>query len=218
MALIALFAIPLGLITSVVRARPYDWVLPILATTWLLPSTATLILFVEKREPGGDRPRKSLVSAPALLAALLLNLYLTIVLLQVLRGAEVAGKADFPTSVLFADAATTAMCWCGFGLALHVVNRGLRASKDPSGDGRHPLDDDVAPFLSPEARAEAFAAMERDSILREVEGLSTLAGVLRWATARTPRAEFVDVVIQDEYTHDVVIRVGAETFLVFDTT
>jgi hypothetical protein len=58
----------------------------------------------------------------------------------------------------------------------------------------------------------------RPPILEEVEPLRTLDGVLRWAFARTAPAEVVDVVAQDEFTHDVVVRAAADTFLVFDTT
>jgi hypothetical protein len=58
----------------------------------------------------------------------------------------------------------------------------------------------------------------RHPILAEVEPLQTLAGVLRWAFAQGPPAEVVDVVMQDEFTHDVVVRTAAGVFLVFDTT
>jgi hypothetical protein len=40
----------------------------------------------------------------------------------------------------------------------------------------------------------------------------------QWALARTPRAEFVNVVARDEFTHDVIVRVTARAFVVFDTT
>ena len=57
-----------------------------------------------------------------------------------------------------------------------------------------------------------------DRLARELEAMETLAGVIPWATARTPCAEFVNVVVQDEYTHDVVVRVAPDLFAVFDTT
>lgn len=56
------------------------------------------------------------------------------------------------------------------------------------------------------------------SILADAETLQSLAAVIRWALHRAPPAEFVDVVVQDEYTHDVVLRVSDDAFLVFDTT
>jgi hypothetical protein len=54
--------------------------------------------------------------------------------------------------------------------------------------------------------------------LDEVERLESLQGVLRWAFARTPPAEVVDVVAQDEFTHDVIVRVSDRAYLAFDTT
>jgi hypothetical protein len=60
--------------------------------------------------------------------------------------------------------------------------------------------------------------MERGPIASEVESLETLEQVIRWALARSPRAEFVDVVVQDEFTHDVIVRVNSSVYLVFDTT
>jgi hypothetical protein len=60
--------------------------------------------------------------------------------------------------------------------------------------------------------------MNPSSILAEVRAFESLGPVIRWALAQTPPAEFVDVVIQDEFTHDVVVRVGADLYLVFGTT
>ena len=54
-------------------------------------------------------------------------------------------------------------------------------------------------------------------ILSEVESFRTLEDVMRWAFARKPPAQLQDVVTQDEFTHDIVIRVSDEVFLVFDT-
>ena len=55
-------------------------------------------------------------------------------------------------------------------------------------------------------------------ILHETESFHTLDQVMQWAFARTPPAELLTVVTQDEFTHDVVIKVEPETYLVFDTT
>jgi hypothetical protein len=55
-------------------------------------------------------------------------------------------------------------------------------------------------------------------LLDEVSRLSSLGTVLRWAFDRRPPGEFIDSVAQDEYTHDVVVRLGPGLFLVFDTT
>jgi hypothetical protein len=43
-------------------------------------------------------------------------------------------------------------------------------------------------------------------------GLETLEDILRWG------GYVLAVVVQDEYTHDVVVRGHAPGFLVFDTT
>lgn len=52
----------------------------------------------------------------------------------------------------------------------------------------------------------------------EASGLRTLEQVFRWAMAQKPRMEPIDVVIQDEYTHDVLFGAIDGSFLVFDTT
>jgi hypothetical protein len=57
-----------------------------------------------------------------------------------------------------------------------------------------------------------------EALLREVKPFATLAQVIPWALRQVPPAEFVQVVVQDEYTHDVIIRVADDLFLVFDTT
>lgn len=55
-------------------------------------------------------------------------------------------------------------------------------------------------------------------ILSEVESLRTLEQAIDWAFSRKPSAHLLNVVTQDEFTHDVVIQVSPEVFLVFDTT
>ena len=57
----------------------------------------------------------------------------------------------------------------------------------------------------------------RRTIEREVLPLRSLEHVVRWAFSRTPPSKVADVVVQDEYTHDVVIP-WREVHLVFDTT
>jgi hypothetical protein len=54
-------------------------------------------------------------------------------------------------------------------------------------------------------------------LLSEVESFRTLEDVMRWAYGRKPPAQLHQVVTQDEFTHDIVIRVSEEVFLVFDT-
>ena len=57
------------------------------------------------------------------------------------------------------------------------------------------------------------------SMLRgQVVARATLEEVVRWALMRREPFPVVDVIVQDEYTHDVVIRVRGDVYLVFDTT
>lgn len=48
--------------------------------------------------------------------------------------------------------------------------------------------------------------------------LDTLEDVIRAGFAQRPPWELLDVIVQDEFTHDVVVRGSADAFLVFDTT
>ena len=57
----------------------------------------------------------------------------------------------------------------------------------------------------------------RSDVLNEVSSFRTLEAVLQWAFARKPQAQLLEVVTQDEFTHDVIIRVADDCFLVFDT-
>ena len=57
----------------------------------------------------------------------------------------------------------------------------------------------------------------RRTLEREVAPLRTLEQVVRWAFSRSPPSEVADVVVQDEFTHDVVIPWHG-VHLVFDTT
>jgi hypothetical protein len=61
----------------------------------------------------------------------------------------------------------------------------------------------------PHAVARAAAA---------VAGLATLADVLAWGRAQSPAVAVLEIVTQDEYTHDVVLPFGGEHFLAFDAT
>jgi hypothetical protein len=60
--------------------------------------------------------------------------------------------------------------------------------------------------------------MAESSILAEVESCASLHSVLAWARGRTPPAELVTVVTQDEFTNDVVFRVAPGLYVVFDAT
>ena len=57
--------------------------------------------------------------------------------------------------------------------------------------------------------------MTREQLLAAAQHLRTLEEATRWAFARG--LELVEIMTQDEYTHDVVFA-GAPHWLVFDTT
>ena len=59
---------------------------------------------------------------------------------------------------------------------------------------------------------------ERAALAAAVAPLETLADVVAFCAERAPRASIVDVVIQDEFTHDVVVKIGGGRSLVFDAT
>ena len=46
----------------------------------------------------------------------------------------------------------------------------------------------------------------------------TLEDVVRWGLAQSPVRLVEDVVVQDEYTHDVVIRHPSGVYLAYDST
>ena len=52
----------------------------------------------------------------------------------------------------------------------------------------------------------------------EVRWFQNLDQVIQWAFGRKPPAEVFTVVTQDEFTHDVVLKLEPGLFLVFDTT
>ena len=60
--------------------------------------------------------------------------------------------------------------------------------------------------------------MTRAETLETVRHLETIRAVLNWAGSRSPRPEVVDLVAQDEFTFDLVVRVAADFYLVFDTS
>jgi hypothetical protein len=60
--------------------------------------------------------------------------------------------------------------------------------------------------------------MRNDRLFMELHQLATLKQVLSWSLAQQPRAEFVDVVVQDEYHHDVIVRVTDRVYAVFETS
>ena len=58
----------------------------------------------------------------------------------------------------------------------------------------------------------------RRSITALLETQRTLEDVSRWGLALTPIRTIADIVVQDEYTHDVVMAHPAGVYLVYDAT
>ena len=63
-----------------------------------------------------------------------------------------------------------------------------------------------------------LAPPAREALARELAPLHLLEDVARWAFAQEPLAAIADVVIQDEYTHDVIVPWREGRWLVFGTT
>ena len=63
--------------------------------------------------------------------------------------------------------------------------------------------------LSDAERAQLTAATARHG---------TLADVIQWGVLRTPAALVTDVIVQDEFTHDVIVPLSQDRVLVYDTT
>ncbi len=57
-----------------------------------------------------------------------------------------------------------------------------------------------------------------DDLLGIASRQKTLEEVVRWSLALAPPRLIARVVIQDEYTHDVVLPYAEGVFLVYDTT
>ena len=59
---------------------------------------------------------------------------------------------------------------------------------------------------------------ELEALARELAPLTMLDQVIAWAGRQEPRASVLEVVVQDEFTHDVVIAFRRALFLAFGTT
>lgn len=68
---------------------------------------------------------------------------------------------------------------------------------------------DARSTVPPEAQSAA---------LRLAAGQKTLEDVVRWGLAQHPPRLVERVVVQDEYTHDVVLLYADGVYLVYDTT
>ena len=70
---------------------------------------------------------------------------------------------------------------------------------------RVPIIDAGGPVLPPDVS---------DALARQV----TLGDVMKWGLSLSPPRAPVEIVTQDEYTHDVVLELAANCYLVYDTT
>ena len=52
---------------------------------------------------------------------------------------------------------------------------------------------------------------------RVLGALTSLSDVVRWGLAQTPPAIVADVIVQDEFCHDVIVP-WRDRYLIFDTT
>ena len=57
-----------------------------------------------------------------------------------------------------------------------------------------------------------------DALLQQLRRHATLQDVLDWCRAQTPPRDLANVVVQDEFTHDVILELGGGLFAVHDTT
>jgi hypothetical protein len=61
--------------------------------------------------------------------------------------------------------------------------------------------------------------VNQSTLLRPLaETLRTLDQAFRWALRQEPPLRPIDVIIQDEYTHDVLFHAADSSYLVFDAT
>lgn len=76
---------------------------------------------------------------------------------------------------------------------------------------------DAREALDIEFRVE-LAEPVKDSIRAQVSRQKTLEDVVRWGLTQKPPRLIADVVIMDEFNHDVVIEFLPSIWLVYDTT
>lgn len=60
--------------------------------------------------------------------------------------------------------------------------------------------------------------MNWKTIELDLASIRSMSEALNWSRRCIPPATFVNAIAQDEFTHDVVVRLSPETFVVFDTT
>lgn len=63
-----------------------------------------------------------------------------------------------------------------------------------------------------------LGAQDRGVLEAQLAPLTSLQDVVRWAFSLRPPADVHEVVVQDEFSHDVVLRWRDGRWLAFDTT
>ncbi|NOK04614.1 MULTISPECIES: hypothetical protein [Myxococcus] len=58
----------------------------------------------------------------------------------------------------------------------------------------------------------------RSALEKKLASLTLLQDVVRWGFASSPPRDVTEVIVQDEFTHDVVMPWMEGSYLVFDTT
>ncbi|WP_141619699.1 hypothetical protein [Myxococcus sp. AB036A] len=58
----------------------------------------------------------------------------------------------------------------------------------------------------------------RSALEKELASLTLLQDVVLWGFASSPPRDVTEVIVQDEFTHDVVMPWMEGSYLVFDTT
>ncbi|MEZ4382276.1 MAG: hypothetical protein R3A79_13070 [Nannocystaceae bacterium] len=72
--------------------------------------------------------------------------------------------------------------------------------------------------MEPPVDRAGLPPAQRQAIAAAIAGQRILADVVRWGARCEPARLVVDVIVQDEYTHDVVLDYGGGVHLVYDTT
>lgn len=75
----------------------------------------------------------------------------------------------------------------------------------------------VADRRAVEFQTQVSPDVER-AIIRLFGAQKTLEDVVRWGLAQKPVCLVEDVIVQDEYTHDVVLKHPSGVYLVYDST
>ena len=72
--------------------------------------------------------------------------------------------------------------------------------------------------MEPPVDRAGLPPAQRAAIAQAIAEQRILADVIRWGARCEPPRLVVDVIVQDEYTHDVILDYGGGLHLVYDTT